>query len=286
MIKLLDILRETLLQELSDRKGHFQRRTNERGNVLDILNLNDIPLKDYKFTEVKEKLKVNISNELKDRAKNILEKEEIPSSITYDIGIKILKPILMVDGKEYPLKLYAISTKDIKNEKGEVAGTREVDNIGILYFAIVSDDEAKTLLLVDKENDNELYAQIKKHIDTKKGGTKEAKILTSSNYIYKIDLDELMGKEKEKQGIDLIDPATLEYTPRTDYRKGANFIHKKYGTGKIINTSSGSGGEGDSRGKLDWIEVDFGKPVLKGGKLIPYRRIENILTLVSPLIKK
>ena len=276
-------LEENLL-ELSN-TDHFQLRVSERGNVLDVLNLNDIPLKGYKFTEVKEKLKTNISDELKDRAEKILGKD-IPSSTTYDVGIKILKPILVVDGEEHPLKLYAKSTKEIKNEKDEVIGIREIDNIGTLYFAIVTNNTVTTLLLLNKEDDNDLYFQIKDHIDRKKGGDKEAKVLTPPNHVYKIDLDELMGKEKEKQDINLIDPATLEYTPRTDYRKGANFIHKKYGKGTITNTSSGSGGEGDSRGKLDWIEVDFGKPVLKGGKLMPYRRIENILTLVSPLIKK
>jgi len=285
MIKLLNILREILLQELIDKEGHFQFRISERGNVLDILNLNDIPLKDYKFTEVKEKLKTNISTELKDRAERILEKD-IPSSITYGIGIKILKPVLVVDGEKYPLKLYAISTKEKKDKDGNVIEKIKKDNIGTLYFAVVSDNEAKTLMLVNKEDDNDLYFQIKNHIN-RKGGYKEAKILTPPNYIYEIDLDELMtGISKTNQNINLIDPATLEYTLRTDYRKDAKFVHKKYGTGTIINTSSGSGGKGDSKGKLDWIEVDFGKPVVKGGKLIPYRRIENILTLVSPLIKK
>jgi len=274
---------ENLISELYN-TDHFQLRTNERGNVLDIVNINELPLKDYKQLQVKEKLINNISAEIKNRAEKMLGKD-VPSSVTYNVGIKLLKPVLVVDDEEYPIRLFAISTKEIKNEKDEVIGIREVENRGTLYLAIVIDNKVITLLLLDKEDDNELYFQVKKHAE-KKNRDKEAKILTSTDYIYKIDLDELMGKEKEKQDIDLIDPATLEYIPRTDYRKGANFTHKKYGTGKIINTSSGSGGEGDSRGKLDWIEVDFGKPVLKGGKLMPYRRIENILTLVSPLIKK
>jgi hypothetical protein len=135
-----------------------------------------------------------------------------------------------------------------------------------------------------KEDNNDLYFQIKDHADNN-NLSKESKIIAPSDFVYEIDLDELMGN-KVDQEVTLIDPTTLDYTLRTDYRKGANFTHKKYGTGKIINTSAGSGGEGDSRGKLDWIEVDFGKPVLKGGKLTPYRRVEDILTLVSPQLKK
>jgi hypothetical protein len=276
-------LEENLL-ELSN-TDHFQLRVSERGNVLDVLNLNDIPLKGYKFTEVKEKLKANISNELKDRAEKILGKD-IPSSTTYDVGIKILKPMLVVDGEEHSLKLYTKSTKQIKNEKDEVIGIREIDNIGTLYFAVVADNTVTTLLLLNKEDDNDLYFQIKDHINRKKGGDKEAKILTPPNHVYKIDLDELMGKEKEKQSVELIDPQTLPYKIRTDYRVGANFDHEKFKTGKIVATSAGSGGKGDSRGMVDWIDVKYPELFLRGGKLTDTRRFERILTLASSLIKK
>jgi len=284
MIKLLNILKEIVnpISELSS-SDHFQLRISQRGNILDILNLNEIPLKDYKLSDVKEKLKDNISNELNIRVGNILSRD-MSISDTYDVGIRVLKPVLVVDNKKYTLNLFAKSTKELKDKEGNVIGTREVDNIGFLYLITISNNKATTLLLLDKEDESNLYFQVKKHTERERKSNKEAKILPSA-YEYKIDLDELMGVVKNKE-VALIDPATLDYTLRTDYRKGANFTHKKYGTGKIINTSSGSGGEGDSRGKLDWIEVDFGKPVLKGGKLTPYRRIEDILTLVSPLLKK
>ena len=50
------------------------------------------------------------------------------------------------------------------------------------------------------------------------------------------------------------------------------------GKGKIVNTSNGAAGKGDANGKLDWVEVDFGKPFLSGGKLQTVRRIPNIYT--------
>jgi len=279
-------LRENLIKELTnclvellDPKGHFKQRINERGNVLDILNLNEIPLKDYNTVEVKEKLKSDISNEIRNRATKILEKESIPLSNLKEIGIKVLKPILISNGKEYSLKLFAKSIT-IAKDGSEI----EKDNIGTLYFATVYDNKATTLLLLNKEDDSELYFQIKKHAERKPGReNKEAEIITPPNYIYRIDLDELMGKEK--QGSKLIDPSTLPYELRTDYRTKEKFEHKKFGTGTIVDTSSGTGGKGDSRGIVSWIDVKY-KPYLKGGKLTDIRRFENIYTLVSPLLAK
>lgn len=281
-LKITEELTNALLELLDS--DHFQLRVNERGNILDILNLKDIPLKDYNPSEVKEKLKLDISSELKSRAETLLSKD-IPSSNTYDVGIKVLKPILNVDGKKYPLNLFAISTKEIKDKDGNVTGVREIENKGTLYFATVVDNKITTLLLLSKEDDNDLYFQIKNHIEQKTGEKKEAKILTPPSYIYEIDLDELMGTKKD-QGPIVIDQSTLPYKVRTDYRVGANFDHEKHGTGKIVATSAGSGGKGDARGSIDWIDVKYPKPFLKGGKLTDIRRFDNIITLASPLLAK
>lgn len=288
MLFSLNTITEELTNSLTElfNTDHFQLRVKERGNVLDILNLNKIPLKDYKLPEVKEKLKDNISRELKERADRILSKD-IPSSTTFDIGIKVLKPVLVVDGEKYPLTLFAISTKEIKDKEGNVIEIREVENKGILYFVTVSNNRATTLLLLEKEDDNDLYFHIKQHKEKKQNEReKEAKILTPANFVYEIDLDELMGKEKEKQTSVLIDPASLPYKVRTDYRTGANFDHKTYGTGTIVATSAGSGGKGDSKGKVDWIDVKYPKPFVKGGKLTNIRRFDNILTSISSLLVK
>ena len=264
-IKLTEELTDYLV-ELIDPKDHFKQRTNERGKVLDILNLNEIPLKDYNVVEVKEKLKSNISNEIQDRATKILEKESIPSSFTYEVGIKILKPVLVVNGKEYSLKLFAKSTKVTKD--GDVI---EKDNIGTLYFATIYNNKAATLLLLNKEDDNELYSQIKKHAEGKPGREdKEAKILTPPNYIYRIDLDELMGKEKS--GPKLTDPTSLDYIPKAAYKPKSKFTSKSRGEGTIVaaSVSGQRAGEPDGNGIVDWIDVEFkfGKPKLKSGKLI------------------
>ena len=269
------------LQELSD-TYHFQKRVTQRGNVLDILNLKEIPLKDFNLDEVKEKLKANISEELKTRILRILSKD-VPLSNLYGVGIKVLKPVLVVDGKKYPLKLFAISTKEIKDKEGNIVDEKEVDNRGTLYFITIIDNKATTLLLLDKEDDSDLYFQIKKHLATKKID-RDAEVLSPPTYIYEINLDTLMGVKA--QGPTLIDPSTLPYKVRTDYRVGANFDHIIFGTGKIVATSAGSGGKGDSAGKVDWVDVKFPKPHLKGGKFTDIRRFDKVYTLVSPLLMK
>jgi hypothetical protein len=259
----------SFISELAN-TDHFQLRLGERGNVLDILNLKEIPLKDYNSSEVKEKLKSNISEELKARATNILSKD-IPTSNTYDIGIKILKPVLVVDNKKYPLKLFAISTKEIKDKEGNVVETVEVENKGTLYFATVADNKATTLMLLDKEDDNELYFQIKDHASKKKGEGREAKILAPPNYIYEIDLDELMGN-KIDQGPTLVDPDTLDYELKAAYKPKSKFVSKSKGEGTIIaaSVSGQRSGEPDGNGVVDWVEVEykFDKPKLKSGKLV------------------
>jgi hypothetical protein len=288
--KKLDILNEILdeykikdlILELSN-TGHFTKRVRERGNVLDILNLKDIPLKDYNKSEVKEKLKSNISTELKARAEEILSRD-IPSSTQYDVGVKLLKPMLVVDGEKYPLMLFAISLKEIKDKNGNVVEEIEVENRGTLYFVTAANNKATTLLLLDKENDNDLYFQIKKHTESKPGREeKEAKILTPPSYIYDIDLDELMGNKKD-QGPKMTDPADLDYELKAAYKPKTKFITKSKGEGIVVaaSVSGQRAGEPDGNGVVDWVDVEFklDKPKLKSGKLITSDiiRFNSVLT--------
>ena len=92
----------------------------------------------------------------------------------------------------------------------------------------------------------------------------------------------IIGAAVEKT-VNQIDPADLDYEVKSEYRvwspkKPMYFTHKKYGQGKIVATSAGNTGLGDSRGVVDWIEVDFGKPYLSSGKFLKTRRINNVYT--------
>ena len=154
------------------------------------------------------------------------------------------------------------------------------DGEGTTYILSIADESLITLLLYPTMSDADLIDQLedaelrKKDKDIKE----KVKLLTLNNFEYVISLDEPAPTP------DLIDANSLDYKLRTDYRKGANFNHKEYGKGTIVSTSSGIKGVGDSRGKLDWVEVDFGKPYVFKKEIFKTRKIPNIYTLNSPLI--
>ena len=53
-----------------------------------------------------------------------------------------------------------------------------------------------------------------------------------------------------------------------------------YHPSTIATTSNGSSGKGDTNGRLDWVDVDFKKPFLKGGVLTTIRRIAPVYTKI------
>jgi len=84
----------------------------------------------------------------------------------------------------------------------------------------------------------------------------------------------------------LVSKDSLDYKVRTDYRKGGDFRHKKYGVGTIVNTSSGVTGQPNQQGKLDWVDVDFHKSYIDGGKVQRIRRMPNVYATAYWLSKK
>jgi len=265
------------LQELR-RTDHYNLRKKERGEtILKIVNLSQEMLGDkYQVKDVAPKIIEDIQNELSKRLLQFETKNSFPLSFTESVGYRILKPILLVNGEKYELIL---KVKYSKGEDGE-GNIIMKDGEGTTYILSISDEALITLLLYptmtkdnlqDKLEDAELR---KKDKDMKE----KVKVLTLENFEYIISLDEPAPTP------DLIDANNLDYKLRTDYRREANFNHKKYGKGTIITTSAGVKGTGDSRGRLEWVEVDFKKPYYASGKYYETRKISNIYTLNSPLI--
>jgi hypothetical protein len=155
------------------------------------------------------------------------------------------------------------------------------DNYGTYYYAPIRKNFIYTLILTDND-DVALEKQSSNHITRVTGKSSSSKVFTPTNFEFKINLDELMGNAPEET---ILSANSLPYTIRTDYRKGASFTHKDYGTGTIIATSTGNSGKGDPLGRLEWVEVDFGKPYVTGGEFKTTRIINNIYTTTSPLIK-
>jgi hypothetical protein len=183
---------------------------------------------------------------------------------------KIIKPVLSSNGVKYDLMLKAQST---------VGDTGvETSHIGTFYYIIIDDDKLFTIKVGDKETDNDLIQKTQSHQQQKNRKVKPVKVLTFADFEYVIPLDE------KTQEVNLIDPNTLPYIVKASYRVGSNFTHKDYGTGKVVAAASSGtrSGEPDSRGVVEYVEVDFGKPYVASGQLKKTRTIKNVYTSLSP----
>ena len=277
MIKLTDLLKELFATD------HYKDRKAERGNILDI-TLPKEAYGEYSTVETRQKLKTTIEKELDSRLSK-LEGSDIDASKSSIVGYKIIKPILVNKNNKYPITItaeYIVYDKKTKKPKLNNEGQPiKKKSIGTLYYGIVNDNKFITLLIENAKDDRDLELKMLDHLKREQKNLieKPTKILTYPNFEYEIDIDDLFGnKEKTKKEIPTED--TVDYTVRTDYRKGADFVHKTYGKGTIVTTSTGVGGKGDTNGKLDWVDVDFGKPYVKGGQLQTVRRISPVFTKV------
>jgi hypothetical protein len=258
------------LEEL-DYNQHWKERIEERSNILDIVNLTSDITGEYPVKEVKTNLIKAIQDELIARCTRLESIKDIPASADNTIAYKIIKPILIAQGKVYELKMFTQSTKeDIVK-----------DNYGTYYFAPIRKNFIHTLIL-SSDDDDAIEKQSSNHLARITGKPLPAKVFTPTNFEFPINLDVLMGNTPDET---ILSAEDLPYTVRTDYRKGASFTHNKYGTGTIVTTSNGNSGKGDLSGKLEWVEVDFGKPYVSGGELKKTRIINNIYTTASPLVK-
>jgi hypothetical protein len=239
---------------------HWGKRKAERGSIIDIVNYDD------GFPLYKEDIIKSVEDELNKRISQLKKTSDIPVSSNSTVAYKLIKPFIKMGGKLIPLQLKTIYSK----------GGQEKINVGTTYVVIINKNELITLLLVNGSDDN-IITRAKSH-DERKGQDRPVKLLSA------IDVDYIVNPTKTT--VELIDPSILPYKLRTDYRKGAEFEHDVYGKGKIITTSNGTTGIGDNTGKLDWVEVDFDKPYVSGGKFMTTRKIKNIYTSISSRLVK
>ena len=239
---------------------HWSERKAERGNIIDIVNYDDY------FPLPKDEIVKSVENELNRRISQLEKTSDVPVSSNSTIAYKLIKPFIKIGGKSIPLQLKTIYSK----------GDQEKTNVGTTYVAVINKNELITLLLVNG-SDDDIITRTKAHGE-RKGQDRPVKLLSATDADYVVNPTETT--------VDLIDPLTLPYNLRTDYRKDAEFEHDVYGKGKIITTSNGTRGIGDNIGKLDWVEVDFGKPYVSGGKFMTTRKIKNVYTSVSSRLAK
>jgi len=248
--------------------SHYKDRKKERSNITDIPNLTPEMVGDKNLQEVKSMIISNIEQELLKRLARIETLKNIPISFQEIVVYKVLKPVLISDNKKYDLNF---TTESYKNDVKKLSTNS-------YYFVIIREDSLVTLMGSGKD-DLELEKQVIDHEKNEDRPIKPIKILTLNNFEYSTTLD---GPKQGTQ--DTINPLDLPYKIKTSYRVGSDFTHKDYGTGKIVAAASAGtrAGEPDSRGMVEWIEVDFGKPYVSGGQYKTTRTIKNIYTSLSP----
>ena len=252
------------LQEVRQSE-HYLERKQDRGNIL-ALAFSPRAIEPFTQEQAFPKLK----QEIQSRLNRVLKAFEAPSTRQTGGIIKVypvLTPVLENNGKTYPVTITAKVRDDDK------------DNVGTTYVIVQAGDTLVTLMIVPPGAD--LAQQTKEHLEKKVRQEKiSPNVLTHTIQVGKVANSEfvinvkdlLQGKEVQLTSAE-ITQEELPYKVRTDYRKGASFTHDTYGIGKVESTSAGTGGDPGISGKLDWIDVDFGKPFLKGGKLTTIRRI-------------
>lgn len=245
MKKLIEILQELISTD------HYNKRKIERiDNITDIYIPKEA-LGDFTLSQVKEPLIKYIQNVINKELIRLESSKDIPLSKTYRVGYKFFMPIIKIRDKKYPIIL------------------KTLEGTGTYYYVIIKDNNLITVIISDaKDFEKEIINHSKRKYEDE-----NIKIL-KHEYIYPIDLNKVMGVESKEE--EKISEKDLPYKVRTDYRINTPFEHNTYGKGTIVATSSGNTGKSDQRGTLDWIEVDFGKPFISGGKLQKTRKIPNV----------
>jgi len=262
MIKLIDILTELGFKYHEDDKykKHYEDRIKDRVDNIKKVIVPKEALGNFTLSQIQEPLIKAIQKDLHNINDRMLTTSDFAESKNSFVAYKIFTPFIRANRIDYPI---TIETE---------AGT------GTYYYIVINDNNLSTIIVSDYEN---LRSKVEDHIkrvypnDFKKGTP--IKVISSLSEKVIFNLPELMGTVKKPEKVLEKD---LPYVVRTDYRIGANFEHNNYGTGKaagtITATSSGNAGKADSRGMLAWIDVDFKKDFLSGGKVQRIRRITNV----------
>lgn len=257
------MLTQLLEAELSK---HYQERKEERGTIIKAQVESKDILGSYDQMDVEERLVPYLQNKLQQKF-NELESSPLGQSNNYDLGVIFFLPVLRNGQKISYIRM-----------------TTSSDNVGYFFLAVAIQSKLVTVYPSFKLKDEDIIDSIDKHQKREKiDSIKDKKAYRLPNYLVQINVEELFGKAKAPEFELVDDPKKISkdqlgYKVKADYRKNSTFEHDIYKKGKIVDTSAGSSGQGDSRGVVDWVDVAFDKPIVKGGKVQRVVRFNNVLT--------
>jgi hypothetical protein len=242
------------------RTGHYLERKEERGTIFSI----ELPNSVYEGRDkdqVNKKL-ISVLQEQLDQRLTRLEVSDIGRSNNVNLGVRVFIPKLAVGDNRLDIKM--------------ISG----DGVGTIYLVIAANNKVLTLYPTSKITDDEIKSTIEDHLKRERPEdltVRPPAVFTPAYAPFTVDIEgnEVIEKEK-KPAIIKASEESIPYKIRSDYRVGATFQHDMFGPGKI--TGAAGAGQGGSSGVVDWIDVKYDKPFLKGGKLQNIRRFQNILT--------
>lgn len=248
--------------------GHWDQRKAERAEgIIEIQYPKDL----FKPTDDRQQLEPMLDDRIKKSIKShlVVYQALTDTDTSKPHSTIIVRVTLQRDGK--------IFTPVIVAQGGEAKGNA--------YIGTSINNTLQTLLLLPDSviGEADLAKRTILNLNRERGTTfteQDVVIKKLTGYNVVIDVDKIASLIGAT-GPETTKPEDLPYKLRTDYRAGADFESKQYGKGKIITTSAGVKGVGDAHGKLDWVDVDFGKPFLKGGQVTTVRRIPGIFTKVA-----
>jgi hypothetical protein len=236
---------------------HYRKRKAQRGTILDI-EIPQAAIGDRNLKDVKSKLIPILQAKLDQRLSHV-ESMELGASNNVNLGLVVFVPVIAVGEKSLPIKMVS----------GNGSG---------YYYLVIAANNALLTMYPGSKKTAELENDVEYHVKRERpDDVRPPKAEMLSGYVFKIDIDgnEVRDVEKKPE-IEKASEDTLEYKVRTDYRVGATFDHNQFGPGKIV--AADKGGKAGPDGRIDWIDVKYTKPFMKGGKLQDVRRFNNILT--------
>jgi len=251
---------------------HYLDRKKERGE-----GIFDVFIPNEAFENLSQKDKVKLKNFIIENIKSSLlknlklfEKQKFLYPENVIVIYKVFHPKLkLLDNKIIDLN---ISTT-FKDDEGKF---KNMYGNGFYALVVNSEDSDKILsFLLDNNIENNenlisktLNSRYTRELFQKIRQTIKAQVIESPLYNQVYDLKSILNNlnlypSTDKNLSSKTNTPELPYEVKDSYPVGTIIKYKGKGTGEVIRTSSGPKGEGDSSGKLQWVEVDFPRGAIK-----------------------
>ena len=241
---------------------HYKERKAERGTILDI-ELPEAVYGDGNLKDIKSRLIPILQAKLDSRLSHV-EKMDLGMSNNLNLGLVVFMPVIPKGDRLLPIKM-------ICGDGGQGH-----------YYLVIAANNALITMYPSSKKMADLEQDVKRHVkEERPQDLRPPKAEELSGYLFKMDIDGNEVKDVEKKPeVQRITKQSQPYEIKAAYKPKSTFTLKEpimvkgkpVTTGTVVNAAVGGkrAGEPDGSGKVDWVEVDFGRgEKLVSGKLVP-----------------